>query len=186
MTSVIEFPSVKSYLKLDLGCGNNKKEGFSGVDFVKEGTQADYEHNLNRYPWPFEDQSVDEVFSSHYFEHVDGPDRGKFMDELYRIMVPGGKAVFVTPFGWNNRALQDFTHKFPPIIPESYLYFCKKWRDLQNLNHGFYNLKCDFEIVSAKFVINPEMTNKDPDYLTELIKHSINVADDLVVELKRL
>ncbi len=54
-------------LKLDLGCGPNPREGFHGVDsikFDKVGTVAD----LTK-PWPFENDSVDEVHCSHFVEH---------------------------------------------------------------------------------------------------------------------
>ena len=55
--------------KLDLACGGAKKEGFTGVDIADiEG--VDIVHDLNIYPWPFEDGSVEEINCSHYVEHI--------------------------------------------------------------------------------------------------------------------
>jgi SAM-dependent methyltransferase len=119
-------------LKLDLGCGNNKQEGFTGVDF-KKTPAVDIVHDLFKFPWPFKDNSVEETFSSHFFEHVPGSIRGKLMDEVYRILIPGGKAVFITPYWSSMRSVQDFTHQWPPICETSYLYFNKGWREQNKL-----------------------------------------------------
>jgi hypothetical protein len=58
-------------LRLDLGCGSTPKEGFDGVD-ISPNAKAKYVHDLNKMPWPFHDNSVDEVFSSHLLEHIPG------------------------------------------------------------------------------------------------------------------
>ena len=61
---------IKPLFKLDLGCGPHKEDGYVGVDITQVGTKADIQHDLLQFPWPFEDSSVDELFSSHFFEHV--------------------------------------------------------------------------------------------------------------------
>ncbi len=55
--------------KLDLACGDRKQEGFIGVDRCSiQG--VDIVHDLETYPWPFENESIDEIFCSHYIEHL--------------------------------------------------------------------------------------------------------------------
>ena len=94
--------------KLDLGCGMAKQLGFIGVDRIAfDG--VDVIHDLEIFPWPFKDESVDEVFCSHYIEHT--PDMIKFMDEMYRILKVGGKAQITAPYYANMRCWQDPTHK---------------------------------------------------------------------------
>ena len=75
-------------MKLDLACGNNKQVEFIGVDITKQGTQADIECDLTKFPWPFDSGSVSEVYCSHYLEHT--PDIIGFMEELYRILTSSG------------------------------------------------------------------------------------------------
>lgn len=58
----------KPALKLDLGCGQNPKEGFEGVDLY--GDKATHRHDLFKFPWAFADESVDEIYTSHFLEHV--------------------------------------------------------------------------------------------------------------------
>lgn len=58
-------------MNLDLGSGNKPLKGFLGVDSVPGIT--DYTVDLWREgrPWPFEDDSVDALYSSHFIEHID-------------------------------------------------------------------------------------------------------------------
>jgi len=74
-------------LILDLGCGNKKRQGTIGVDF-NDRTAADVIHDLNVFPYPFEDASVDHVYLDNTLEHLD--DVIKVMEEVYRIVKPGG------------------------------------------------------------------------------------------------
>src|SRR5262245_49044872 len=109
-------------VRLDLGCGNGLKDGFIGVDKYPS-TQADILHDLLEFPWPFGDESVDEIYCAHFLEHVPGKQRGIFMDEVYRILKPGARATFVAPAYNHQRAVQDYTHEWPPICPNSFWYF---------------------------------------------------------------
>lgn len=56
-------------MKLDIACGANKKEGFTGID-IADVPSVDIVHDLNVYPWPIEDESVEEIWCSHYIEHI--------------------------------------------------------------------------------------------------------------------
>jgi len=88
--------------RLDLACGNNKLEGYLGVDITLDGTEADVCWDLEKYPWPFESNSVDEIFCRHYIEHIS--DLIMFMNEVYRILKPNAKVTFVAPYYTSVRA----------------------------------------------------------------------------------
>jgi SAM-dependent methyltransferase len=49
---------------------------------------------------PFEDNSFDYIFCNHVLEHI--PDDTKAMQELYRVLAPGGMAILQVPLE-NNR-----------------------------------------------------------------------------------
>jgi hypothetical protein len=55
-------------LRLDLGCGQNPKDGFEGVDLY--GDKAKHKVNLFQFPFPFADSSVTEINCSHFMEHI--------------------------------------------------------------------------------------------------------------------
>lgn len=168
-------------LKLDLGAGQNRREGFKGVDFVKTD-QTDYVHDLFKFPWPFGDDSVEEAHASHFFEHVPAKVRPKFMDELYRILVPGGKVTIICPYYTSIRAIQDFTHEWPPISPNSFLYFNRGWREQNKLTHGYYDLKCDFDF-SYGWSVNAAWQARNDEARNFAIQWYANAVDDIHVNL---
>jgi predicted SAM-dependent methyltransferase len=67
-------------VKLDLGCGQSPKEGFEGVDL--HAPDVKYRVDLWKFPFPWEDNSVDELYSSHFVEHL--PAREVEMRDLAR------------------------------------------------------------------------------------------------------
>jgi len=79
---------------LDIGCGNNKIKGATGLD-VSRDTQADIIWDLNVYPYPIETNEIDKIYAKHVIEHVDDPI--KFLNEVYRITRPGGTCFVETP-----------------------------------------------------------------------------------------
>lgn len=178
-------------IKYDLACGNNKgggQKGFIGVDITKVGTQADIEFNLLTFPWSFaEDNSVDEVFSSHWLEHIphgNGYNDPLFqvMDEIYRILKPGGLARFVCPYYTSVRGFQDPTHlRF--ISEPMFQYFTKPWREMNKLEH--YPVTCNFEIVKIDHAVSEEMTGKAQDTIAYQAMHMWNVVHDLMVILRK-
>jgi hypothetical protein len=163
---VIVAPSEK-LVRLDLACGQSPREGFDGVDI--RGDKAKYKVDLFKFPWPFEDASVDKAHCSHFIEHlparevelrdlhtlpVDADARrtfemryvGKdfffaFFDELWRILKPDANALIICPALRSNRAFQDPTHRrFIPM--ESFMYLWKDFRVANKLDH--YLVNCNF------------------------------------------
>jgi predicted SAM-dependent methyltransferase len=189
---VAEVPQV---IGLELGCGQNKQtaEFFQnqmqipvtkviGVDFADcEG--VDVVHNLTEFPYPFADESADAIFSSHFLEHLDGFERMKFFDECYRILKPKGKIRCVHPYYKSVRAIQDPTHKFPPISENSYLYWNKGWREANKLTHGVYDLKSDFDFTIGYTWQDEKWANKNEETRNFAINHYFNVIADLIVDL---
>lgn len=80
--------------KLNLGCGEDFREGYVNVDF-HDHVNVDVQHNLNHFPYPFAADNFDEVFASHILEHLDRP--FDVMKELHRILKPGGTLIVKVP-----------------------------------------------------------------------------------------
>jgi len=167
-------------MKLDLGCGNKKKEGFTGVDIIPL-PDVDIVMDLEKFPWRFKDNSVEEVYCSHYVEHA--TDLVRFMEEVWRICKNGAKATFVAPHYGSTLAIQDPTHK-RLICPETFLYFNKKWREDYTI--GYYPIKANFEILNIAVVYNPEWAGKPQEELMKAQRRYLNVIDHIIAELKTL
>ncbi len=166
-------------MKLDIACGDNKREGFTGVDKYKTDS-VDIVHDLTVYPWPFEDNSVDEVHCSHYIEHV--VDLCAFYQELHRIMKPGAQATLIAPYGKNNRAWQDPTH-VRAIVEESFFYLDKNFREMNRLTH--YLADVDFEYTVIYSGIDPYWLNKSEEARAFAIRHYWNVVQDIQAVIKK-
>lgn len=167
--------------KLDLGCGDNKREGFFGIDKCKtESTDAEFD--LLQFPWPIESDSVDEVHCSNFFEHVPAKLRKSFMEELHRVLKVGATAGIITPHG--DRALQDPTHEWPPIVVASYLYYNQGWLKDNKLTHGEYIVNADFDYVYG-FNMHPDVASRNAEYQQYAITHLNNAISDLYVTLTK-
>lgn len=177
----------KQISKLDLACGNHKQKGFHGVDITKKGTQADTEWDLSKYPWPFKDRSVTQVFCSHFLEHIPHRDSYHdglfdFMNELWRIMKPGATATFVTPYYTSVRAFQDPTHhRF--ISEPMFLYFDKKWRKANELEH--YPVHTDFKVLKIDYAVSDELSGKASEAVQYALGHNWNIVNDIIVTLQK-
>lgn len=99
-------------MRLNLGCNDDLREGWINVDICEpphNGNIQFQQADLTQ-PWPWEADSVREVFARDIFEHL--PDRIQTMNELWRILVPGGKATIIVPSAAKGAGFaQDPTHK---------------------------------------------------------------------------
>lgn len=80
-------------MKLELGGGDLQRGGeWVNVDIVET---ADIRHDLDVMPWPFADESIGEVYSSHCIEHVNCPIA--FLCEVARICKVGADVEIRCP-----------------------------------------------------------------------------------------
>lgn len=98
--------------KLILGCGPRhvRQPGEILLD-IREFPGVEVVWDLDRHPWPFDDNSMTGVVAVHVVEHLKTlllP----FMDEAWRILRPGGSLYLETPLAGANVDLEmcDPTH----------------------------------------------------------------------------
>jgi glycosyltransferase involved in cell wall biosynthesis len=93
-------------MKLNLGCCDAAIAGFVNVDIVA-GPGVDQVADLAT-PWPWYDNSVEYVRAWDIIEHL--PDKIMTMNEIYRVLMPGGRAEIAVPTTDGTGAFQDPTH----------------------------------------------------------------------------
>jgi hypothetical protein len=189
-------------LRLDLGCGINKIDGFIGVDSLKL-PGVDIVADLTK-TWPWKNNSVDEIYMSHTLEHFTQEERVHVMNEMYRVLKPvtydtAGKAItgvatIITPSVFSGRAYGDPTHKWPAISDWFYLYLNKTWRmgdgkdNQANAPHAdyMYNKKgynCDFERTLSSYNLHPLIQNRNQEFQQESVMWKIEAAQDIIAQL---
>jgi SAM-dependent methyltransferase len=165
-------------MKLDLGCGISKRDGFIGVD-IKKFPGVDIVADLTK-PWPWEDSSIDEVHCSHTVEHFTWDERVHFFNELYRVLKDKGTALILTPH-WSHACFYgDPCHKAP--LSEWYaLYLNKEWRSTQ-APHVPYT--CDFDWSYAGSW-DPWLEPKNSEFKNFAMNRYNNSWRDLIVTLTK-
>lgn len=177
---------VQEPIKLDLGCGKNKKAGFFGVDqYAYDG--VDKVLNL-RDPWPWGDDTVDEIHASHVIEHFTGVERVHIFNEMYRVMQKGAKALIITPYWCSNRAYGDYTHQWPPVTEMLYNYLWQEWR-LANAPHNDASVhgdgySCDFDFTYG-YTVHPTIQTKNQEAQMFALSFYKEAAQDLICTLTK-
>src|SRR5215471_18894016 len=156
---------IPTELKLDLGCGPNKKQGFTGVDSIAF-PGVDQVVDLKK-EWPWKDGSVDEAHCSHVIEHFTAIERVHFLNELHRVLKMGGKCTMIGPHWASCRAYGDPTHQWPPMSEFAFFYWNKVWRsqnaphtDKANWKHGF---DCHFDVTWG-YSLEPSVATRNQEY----------------------
>lgn len=167
-------------MKLDLACGSTPAEGYEGVD-SRELTQA-YKVDLERFPWPWENDSIEALRCSHYVEHC--PDLVAFMNECHRILTPGGELYIRCPYQHSDAAWQDPTH-VRALNMKSWDYYDSQLR--AGLGDGYAGITADFEITNLEAFARPGVAEQfgDEGIPPWLIEFGVNVIEEIAVTLKK-
>lgn len=147
-------------MKLNLGCGQWKLPGYLNVD-VSPACEPDLVVDLEALPWPWGDDSCEEVVLSHVLEHL-GEKVSTYLaiyQELYRVCQPGALVRVTVPHPRHDLFLIDPTH-LRPILPESLMMLSKRrnreWKaqGIADTPLGLY-LDVDFEVGEVVHRLDP-------------------------------
>lgn len=160
-------------MKLNLGCGQNLVAGYINVD--KYGS-PDVRHDLETFPWPWADNSVEEFLFNHALEHM-GAAYDTFisiMKEIYRTGRNGALVKIVAPHPRHDDFLNDPDH-VRPITPEMMSLFskrnCLEWKRMGFANSPLaLHHDVDFEVESVNCGL-------DEPYRSEFMERRISEDD---------
>lgn len=132
---------VRAPVKIDLGSGRVKRNGFLSVDRLvtpNVDLVCDVEKKL-----PFLDNSVDEVFSRHLFEHI--TNLIQLFEEVYRVCKPRARVTINVPYYTSIKAYKDPTHA-NYFTEKTFEYFeGKNWENFEFPFRGHFRIvKIDF------------------------------------------
>ena len=94
-------------MKLNIGCGNKKFEGYLGVDKTRCDA-ADYICDIENEKLPFEDNTIEAIILDNVIEHF--YDIPKVLNELVRVSKAGAIIKIITPHFSSIKSWIDPTH----------------------------------------------------------------------------
>lgn len=168
----------KPELRLDFACGNNKRDGFVGVDMVQT-LQSEIIQDLESYPYPWPDNLVEEINCAYFLECVE--DQAKFINECYRIIKPNGKMTVACTHLSSILSWSDPTKK-NKICEETFLYFDRDWRDANKLDR--HPITANFKIENMIVSLNPPWNARNEEMRQFAKRNYWNAESDIAVELR--
>jgi predicted SAM-dependent methyltransferase len=163
---------------------------------MSAGCEPDQVVDLEQLPWPWPDNSVEEVLLSHVVEHL-GRTTAIYLDifkELYRVCADGAKVVIVVPHPRHDFFLNDPTH-VRPVTAEGLAHFSQKinrrWMSdgAANTPLGVY-LGIDFDIVGSQHMLDEPWLGRaqrgqiSKGDLDQAVRQFNNVVMQTTIELK--
>ena len=130
-------------IKIDIGCGRFKKKGFVGVDMLPT-PGVDYVVDLRKEGLPFADNSVDEVFTNHFLEHLEIEDVVKVMEDIHRVYRVGAKVEIRVPHFSGYTNFYEF-HK------TSFRY--NSFREFIDGEEGMFRSQARFELLQKRICL---------------------------------
>lgn len=88
--------------KVELGCGSAKREGFFGIDILSSPC-VDLVMDFERERLPFDDDSIEYIYTSHSFEHI--TKHPEVLREIMRVCRHGATVEIWTPYGKSDDGL---------------------------------------------------------------------------------
>jgi hypothetical protein len=178
-------------LRLNLGSGQHPKPGYVNVD--KFGT-PDVKCDLETFPWPWPDSSVDEVRLHHVLEHLGESVAAFFgiIKELYRVCKDRASVFIVVPHPRHDDFLGDPTH-VRPFMPDSFYLYSKEvnqtWQKsgFSNSPLGLY-LDVDFTVAALQLELAQPWLDKwkskelTDEQVTEAMQKFNNVVKTIRVQ----
>jgi len=83
-------------IKLNLGCGLDKRKDYVNIDVRKE-VYPDIVLDLEKVPYPFPDNFADEILAKDVLEHFSFRNVQSILKEWHRILKPNGRIIIQTP-----------------------------------------------------------------------------------------
>jgi hypothetical protein len=137
-------------------------------------------------PWPVATSSVAEVVCTDYVHRTtpvggNGDGLVAFMNELHRVLAPGGVARIVHPHARTDRALADPTAS-RLISDQTWWFFDAEWRTREHVLRPA--ITADFEVVSMESPLPLDWYQRAPAAQAFALDHYWNVVGDLEVVLR--
>lgn len=151
-------------------------DGWTNVDVVPS-VKPDILHDLNKFPYPFDSDSVDGVLMDNSLEHLN--DVTAVLREVHRILKLGATAHIIVPYAFSDGAMFDPTHRH---------FFCPETFDYYSPNGPPYtalNFLVSTNLICLNNAIHFKLRNLLP-FRSILTKFIRNMYDGIEAKLTKI
>lgn len=157
--------------KLNLGSGEFPKEGFINVDYYSI-SRPDVEHDLSKFPYPFENNYFSWVESDHCLEHLPNP--FAVMKEIHRISENGATVIIKVPHF--SRGFTHAEHKSGFDVTFPY-YFNKTFKG------GFQGIEYDCKTIKLTWFAQPYLKKTVLSKTQYFLAYGLGILFDFLANL---
>jgi len=176
-------------MKINIGAGNKKFEGFLNCDYSNYFPQ-DYIFDLEKDKFPFKDNSITHVIAHHVLEHL-GEGYFHCLKELYRVCKDGAIIFIKVPHYRHENFFHDPTHK-RPITKNGLTLFSKEFNTTNGSSASKLGLMydIDFKVIDYKEVLDRNhnmfnnLKNLTLNEILEFTKDKVNIIEETIIYLQ--
>lgn len=176
-------------LKLNLGSGPKRHEGFLNIDKEKY-FHPDILHDLETFPYPFENDQISEIKFHHVLEHLgQHPETfNKIMKEIFRICCNNALIEILVPHHRHEYFFADPGHVRPITRLTFELYDQEMNKIWQKEGDAFTPLgiinNVNFKVVSERLIFDKFYKETKESKMREDISKYNNIVQEIHFELK--
>ncbi len=178
-------------MKLNLGSGSKNLDGYKNVDKFNY-YNPDIVHDLETFPYPFDDNSIDEILLSHVLEHIgQSPDVFlKIIKEIYRICHNNSFIKIKVPHPRHDDFISDPTHVRPITILGLQLFdkdLNLKWEKQKAANTPLALINdVNFKITNVKYNLDQNYIKKfkDKNLDKNQVDLDVSILNNVVKEVE--
>ena len=184
-------------MKLNLGCGNKLLKGYINLDKFNY-YKCDVTHDLEKFPYPFKNDSINEILLSHVLEHI-GQQPDTFINiikELYRICANNALIIINVPHPRHEDFLSDPTHVRPITVLGLSLFDQKLNRNWQKIGAANSPLglihDVNFNIEKYEYLLDENIVSKrnigelNDQELEKMMLYNNNVIKQININLRAI
>jgi ubiquinone/menaquinone biosynthesis C-methylase UbiE len=172
-------------MKLNIGAGDTKLQDYITIDYDAH-TNPDYQLNIEKDRFPFDDNTVETVVAHHILEHL-GEGYFHCLQEIYRVCKHGAILDIRVPHPRHDSFLADPTHRRPITIVGLQLFskkfnkHCREQGYASSRLGDYFNV--DFEVLTYQYIPDERARSKFQNFSAEQIEDYANEHNNIISEI---
>jgi ubiquinone/menaquinone biosynthesis C-methylase UbiE len=176
-------------MKINIGAGDVKLEGYVTLDYDLR-SNPDYQLDIEKDRFPFEDNTIETVVAHHILEHL-GEGYFHCLQEIYRVCKHGAIIDIRVPHPRHDSFLADPTHRRPITVVGLQLFSKKFNKHCREQSYASSRLGdyfgVDFEVLDYRYIPDEsarlKLQNLSEDEIESYANEHNNVVSEIHIKL---